>query len=94
MIGQSQGPQITSEKGLRQEKGIKVQGSMVVGRIVAKVTGPLHLIGEPPVNPLIEMRRLDVKEHNPQGDRDHKNSNLDPGKSFEPPGHAIGIVSG
>jgi hypothetical protein len=40
------------------------------------------------------MRRLDVKERNPQGDRDHKNSNLDPGKSFEPPGHAIGIVSG
>jgi len=51
------------------------------------------LIGEPPVNPLVEMRRLDVKEHNPQAGRDGDNSNIDPGKSFEPSGHAIGIVS-
>ena len=66
---------------------------MIVRRIVAEITRTLHLIGEPPVNPFIEMRRLDVKKRNPQAGRECKNSNLDPGKSFEPSGHAIGIVS-
>ena len=91
--GQAQCPQISSEKGLRQEEKIKVQRSMVVRRIVAEIARPLHLIGEPPVDALVEMRRLDVKKRNPQAGRDDKNSNVDPGKLFQPAGHAIGIVS-
>ena len=70
-----------------------MQRSMVVRRIVAEITRPLHLIGEPPVDALVEMRRFNVKEGNPQASRDDKNSNVDPGKLFQPAGHAIGIVS-
>ncbi len=65
---------------------------MVVRRIVAEVTRALHLIGEPPVDSLIEMRRLDVQQRDAQDSGNCQNSNLDPGKSFQPSGHANGIV--
>ncbi len=63
---------MASEEGLGNEQDVEVKRPVVVRRIVTVKTGLHHLVDEPAVDPLVEMRRLDAQEeepeHGPEGD--------------------------
>ena len=71
--GQTQRPEMAAEKRLRQEDSVKMQRPVVVCRVVVVVSVRRHLVGEPPVHPLVKMRRLDLDQPEAQEERDAHN---------------------
>src|SRR3954447_11659220 len=59
---QPDGPEVSAEERLGNEKDIKVEGPVIMGRVVAIEAVLDHLVDEPAVDPLVEMRRFDGKE--------------------------------
>ena len=53
---------MAAEERLGKEQDIEMQRTVIIGRVVAVEPAPHHLIDEPPVDPLVEMRRLDAQE--------------------------------
>ncbi len=60
--GKAQRPDISSEQRLRQEENVKMQGPVIIGRVVFVIAVLDHLIDEPAVDALVEVRRLDPEE--------------------------------
>src|SRR4029453_17294447 len=80
---QPQRPEIAPEEGLRKEDRVKVQRSVVVHRIVTKVTVACHLICKPAIHTLVEMRWLDVEQSDTQRRGECQDADLNPGKCFQ-----------
>ena len=90
--GKPQGPEVASEKGLAEENRVEMERSMIVGRIVMVKAVDPHLVGEPPVDALVEMRRLDIQQDRAENGGRQQNTDFHPGEFCKALAHAIEIV--
>ena len=63
---QPERPNVPAEKRLREEKNVEMKRPVIIRRVVAVEPGLHHLIDEPAVDPLIEVRRFHAQEEEPE----------------------------
>src|SRR5205823_2502363 len=63
---QTEGQDMSPEQCLTKEENVKMERAVIVRRVVAVKAVLHHLIDEPAVDPLVEMRRLHLKEDEPE----------------------------
>ena len=63
---QAQRPDVPAEERLREEENVEMERPVIIRRVVAVEPGPPHLVDEPAVDPLVEVRRLHAQQQEAQ----------------------------
>src|SRR5262245_13570976 len=64
--GQTQGPHVASKQTLKEQENVKMKRTVIIGRVVTVKPVLHHLIDEPAVDALVEVRWLDAQEEEAQ----------------------------
>src|SRR5687768_12205109 len=59
-------PEVSAKQRLENEENVEVERAVIIRRVVAVETVLHHLVDKPPVDALVEMRRLDAEEEEPE----------------------------
>ena len=63
---QTQRPHVASKQTLKQQENVKVKRTVIIGRVVTVKPVLHHLIDEPAVDALVEVRWLDTQKEEAQ----------------------------
>ena len=73
---ESQGPEFAAEEGLGKKHGVEVEWAVVIRGVIFVVTSGSHLVGEPAIDPLIEVGGLDLDQPHAQKNCNEQDGNL------------------